>query len=894
MTFKRKLSIAFSSVVLLTVIVALTNWWGIGSAIERQNDIFFKIAGVEEQFHFMVRAEQAYRSTEQISHAKEVYTIIENLKIIIQTAIPAEASLGQHEAIDNVMFALENYERNFSMHNSSIVDTQTMKSRILKESQKLLRMVEDLIGPENRTLQESKSSNLEIKKATIATRISYLTIKALLAEKNYILTGQIDAEQAVTTAISEIQHQTNRLKQISSESTGDLQAFRISKVTNIYSDIFNKFVSEQKKMTGSAIKMQNAQDYFSASLASFLQYQKNITSEKMASLQVLSFLISVLAIVIGIIAVVVLSNLITGPVNALKVSARNIVDGNLDTYVSISSNDDIGELGLLFNEMTSQLKKSFREINEYQDHLEELVKSRTEKLEAEIIDHQQTEEALRESSERLTNIITQSPMGIVIWDNDFRAKEWNASCEKIFGYLREDVLNKSGMTIVAEEDQQRISNLFDSLKNKKTVRNRNRNITKSGKKITCEWYNTPLTDHKDNVIGILSLVEDVTDQIHLEKELLKIIKLESTGVLAGGIAHDFNNILTAILGNINLSLLDTSLEPPTRKRLMAAEKASLRAQTLTQQLLTFSKGGEPVKEQTSIVEVIRDSADFVLHGSSTSCKYYISDDLWLIDADKGQISQVIQNIVLNASQSMPGGGQISITCENIDRTKIQEDLLSTNTDYIKITISDNGVGIPERTLEKIFDPYFSTKTEGSGLGLAITLSIVRKHKGHISAESIPDEGTTFTIFLPADSKLMATTLAEKTTTISSTVNATILIMDDEDMVLNVVSSMIGALGYETLLSKNGDECIELYSQLMKQGNPPDLIIMDLTIPGGKGGEETTKELLQIDPNVQVVVSSGYSNDPIMASFKEYGFCAAISKPYVMDDLSQVITKTLAA
>lgn len=893
MTFKRKLSIAFSSVVLLTVIVALTNWWGISSAIENQNDVFFKIAGVEEQLHFMVREEHAYRSTEQISHSKEVYTIIENLKVIIQTAVPGEASLGQHQAISNVMYALENYERNFSMHNSSIVDTQTMKSRILKESRKLLRMVENLIGPSNKTLQENTSPNIETQKVTIAAQISFLTSKALLAEKNYILTGQIDEQEAVTTAISEIQHQANRLEQISNESTGKLQAFRISKVTKIYSDIFHKFVSEQKKMTESALKMQKAQDYFSSSLTSFLQYQKNITSEKMASLQVLSFLISVLAIVIGTIAVVVLSNLITRPVNALKVSARQVVKGNLDTYVDVSSNDDIGELGLLFNEMTSQLKKSFREIREYQDHLEELVKTRTEKLEAEITDHQQTEEALRESSERLTNIITQSPMGIVIWGNDFRVKEWNASCETIFGYRREDILDKSGITIVAKEDKSRISQLFEFFKDKKNIRNRNRNITKSGKEITCEWYNTPLTDHKNNVIGILSLVEDVTDQIQLEKELLKIMKLESTGVLAGGIAHDFNNILTAILGNINLSLLDNSLEPLTRKRLVAAEKASLRAQTLTQQLLTFSKGGEPVKEQTSIGEVIQDSADFVLHGSSTSCKYNISDTLWLIDADKGQISQVIQNIVLNASQSMPGGGQVSITCENIDRTDIQKDLLSTDTDYIKITISDSGIGIPERTLEKIFDPYFSTKTKGSGLGLAITLSIVRKHKGHISAKSVPDEGTTFTIFLPADSALKPARLTEKTVARSSATNATILIMDDEDMVLNVVSSMISALGHNTLLSKSGDECIELYTDLMKKGHPPDLIIMDLTIPGGKGGEEAARELLQINPNIQIVVSSGYSNDPIMASYKKYGFCAAISKPYVMDDLSQVITKILA-
>ena len=483
-------------------------------------------------------------------------------------------------------------------------------------------------------------------------------------------------------------------------------------------------------------------------------------------------------------------------------------------------------------------------------------------------------------------------MGIVIFDRDFSVISWNPSCEKIFGYSRSAIMGQTALKLMAKEVYVEVREIFSTMeKTGQAIRNRNENITSKGRTIICDWYNTPLTDSENQVIGMLCLVENVTEQIHVEKELLKIKKLESTGVLAGGIAHDFNNILTAILGNINLSLLDTNLQPGTRALLSAAEKASLRAQTLTQQLLTFAKGGEPVLAKTSLAEVIVDSADFVLHGSSTSVQYNIPEDLWMVEADRGQISQVIQNIVLNSSQAMPGGGFIEITCKNFPREDIEENLLSNSSDYVKITISDNGVGVPSHVLDKIFDPYFSTKKEGSGLGLAITLSIVNKHHGHISVQSEPDSGSVFTIYLPATKTL---SLPDQPTSrpVETVVKARILLMDDDEMILHVAGSMLTALGHEVIQSKDGDECIHLYKELCAAGTPPDLVIMDLTIPGGKGGEETMNDLRQINPQVKVIVSSGYSNDPIMASFTKYGFSAAISKPYIMQDLADVIDQTL--
>lgn len=550
------------------------------------------------------------------------------------------------------------------------------------------------------------------------------------------------------------------------------------------------------------------------------------------------------------------------------------------------------KLEMFFRQMPKRLKEGLCHTEKYRDRLEELVRERTENLEQEITERQNTEEALRASSERLANIVDQSPMGIVIFDHDFKIREWNPSCEKIFGYSRPEILGGVVRKIVPEDARTHVDNVLKTLmKTRQSIRNKNKNITKDGRTIVCEWYNTPLTDSADQVIGMLSLVENVTERIRFEKELLKIKKLESTGVLAGGIAHDFNNILTAILGNINLSLLDPTLHVKTKELLIAAEKASIRAQTLTQQLLTFAKGGEPVKEHTSLVEIIRDSADFVLHGSATSCRYHFPDNLWLIEADKGQISQVIQNIVLNASQSMPGGGIINIACENIARETPQDNLLSHDSDYVKITIADSGVGIPPQVIEKIFDPYFSTKKEGSGLGLAITLSIVNKHQGHISVISEPGARTVFTIYLPANSNLQALETTQQLPK-TPTSAARILVMDDEEMVLDVAGSMLTTLGHQVIFARNGDDCIRIYQEETAAGSSPDLVIMDLTIPGGKGGEETIRELLQINPKIKVVVSSGYSNDPIMSSYEKYGFRAAISKPYFMNELSGIIEKTL--
>lgn len=386
---------------------------------------------------------------------------------------------------------------------------------------------------------------------------------------------------------------------------------------------------------------------------------------------------------------------------------------------------------------------------------------------------------------------------------------------------------------------------------------------------------------------------DISGQKCAEDDRLKLQKLESTGILAGGIAHDFNNILAAILGNVNLALLDSQLNPETQKLLEEAEKASLRAKSLTQQLLTFSKGGEPIKETASLKEVVQDSTEFVLHGEKSVSKFEIPGDLWLVDIDKGQISQVVQNIILNANQAMPDGGTIEIRCENHIQSESASTIALKAGNYIKLTIKDCGAGIPANMIGRIFDPYFSTKQKGSGLGLAITHSIIKKHDGYIDVESTPEKGSIITIFLPASEQIPIESTKEQPID-TGTAKARIMIMEDEEQVRNMSQAMLTSMGHDTVLAKDGKEALALYKQAMKSGSPVDLTIMDLTIPGGMGGKEAVKKVLSLNPKAKVIVSSGYSTDPIMSSPQEYGFCGTLVKPYQRKELARVINEVLAA
>lgn len=374
-----------------------------------------------------------------------------------------------------------------------------------------------------------------------------------------------------------------------------------------------------------------------------------------------------------------------------------------------------------------------------------------------------------------------------------------------------------------------------------------------------------------------------------EEELLKSRRLESIGILAGGIAHDFNNLLTAILGNISLAKVFVDRGEKVFTRLDEAEKASLRAKDLTQQLLTFSKGGAPIKRTASITELLIDSASFALSGSNVKCEFSLPDDLRPAEIDEGQISQVINNVIINADHAMTEGGLIRVQAQNVS-IRPGDPLPLKEGDYVKIAITDQGTGISEEHLPKIFDPYFTTKPKGNGLGLTTSYSIVKRHEGLITVESTLGKGTTFYIYLPASERKIN---AEKGSTEGPVRGSgRVLVMDDEEIIREVAGKMLTHLGYDVDYAVDGAEAVDLFINARTEGRPFDTVLIDLTIPGGMGGKEAIQKLHEADPMVRAIVSSGYSHGPIMSEYRKFGFCGVVAKPYRIEELSRAVHEAI--
>ncbi|MCK4274041.1 MAG: PAS domain S-box protein [Dehalococcoidales bacterium] len=372
----------------------------------------------------------------------------------------------------------------------------------------------------------------------------------------------------------------------------------------------------------------------------------------------------------------------------------------------------------------------------------------------------------------------------------------------------------------------------------------------------------------------------------LEQERLRSAKLESISTLAGGIAHDFNNLLTGIMGNIGLARTYAGLPKKASVTLDEAEKAAVRAKDLTQQLLTFARGGKPVKKTVNINELVKESATFAMRGSAARLELSLPDDLWPVEIDEGQINQVIHNLVINADEAMPAGGTLKISGTNSVLKEVSALPLPKGR-YVRIDIQDTGVGIYKEHLQRLFEPYFTTKKKGSGLGLPTAYSIIKNHGGYITAESTQNKGSTFYIYLPASSK-PARTKKEPKPGSPTQAGGRILVMDDEEVIRKMLNNMLSLAGYKAELTSDGDEALEKYSRALESGDPFDAVIMDLTIPGGMGGKEAIKKLLEIDPGASVVVSSGYATDPIMSEYKKYGFSAVIAKPYSVKQLEETL------
>ncbi|MBI5249817.1 MAG: response regulator [Desulfomonile tiedjei] len=568
----------------------------------------------------------------------------------------------------------------------------------------------------------------------------------------------------------------------------------------------------------------------------------------------------------------------------IKSSRYQILNLLLSTY------QDAVEQNRILREMRTKLVM----VNE---ELQKLVAERTDALKQEIEERKRTEEALASEKERLSVTLRTILDGVITTNTEGEIILMNRAAEEFTGWPQVEAMGRPITSVcnlikteTRESGETVVANILKSgglfgVGDEITL------VSRGGTERIVAVSGTPILDQINRIIGVILVFRDITESKRIEEELVKAQKLESLGVLAGGIAHDFNNLLTAILGNVSLAKMYSTPGDRAVQRLDEAEKASLRAKDLTQQLLTFAKGGAPVKKTVSISDVLKDSAKFALRGSNIRCRFKIADDLCSLEVDEGQIGQVVHNLIINAYQAMPDGGTIEVRAEN-STIWPEQDMNTTLSSgrYVKISVADEGHGIQPEILPKIFDPYFSTKKRGSGLGLATSYSILKNHDGMITVESEVGLGSTFHIFLPVSTKREPKNEQVKVRPIQG--NGKILVMDDEEMLRNFVGELLDLLGYEVKFAADGQETLEVYRTAKRDGSPFDCVLMDLTIPGGMGGREAIQRLLEIDPCVKAVVSSGYSDDPVMADFRKYGFCGVVAKPYDAEKLSEVLHRVI--
>lgn len=506
------------------------------------------------------------------------------------------------------------------------------------------------------------------------------------------------------------------------------------------------------------------------------------------------------------------------------------------------------------------------------------------------------ETRLRDEKERLAVTLRSIGDGVIVTGTDAKILLMNRVAEELTGWSSEQAAGRPFCEVFdvrlnqsAEHCESMVALVLttDAIV---TLPGNTTLLRRDGTAFAIEDSAAPIHDRDSQIIGVVLVFRDVTGKRRLEEEAAKAEKVRALGVLAGGIAHDFNNLLTGVMGNVSLARAQLAPGERAQVRLEQAEAATQRAAELAAQLLAFSKGGAPVRGVADLGAVLEESARFALSGTNVKARFRIDPGTWPASVDAGQVSQVFNNLAINASQAMPRGGTVEFSVVNAIVAAGEVPALASG-DYLLVTVRDDGPGIASENLPKIFDPYFTTKAGGSGLGLTSAYWIVMRHGGRIDVESNPDMGTTFRIWLPA-ARGAAAPSAPPVEAAAADGHGAILVMDDEAAVREVAAEILRTLGYEPFLTRDGREALAAYRRMLAKGRPFRAVVMDLTIPGGMGGRETVAELLALDPGARAIVSSGYSNDPTMAEYRRHGFRGVIVKPYSAKTFAKVLREVL--
>lgn len=507
------------------------------------------------------------------------------------------------------------------------------------------------------------------------------------------------------------------------------------------------------------------------------------------------------------------------------------------------------------------------------------------------------QESLASERERLWVTLRSIGDGVITTDTSGRVTLLNPVAEALCGWSLAEALGRplhEVFPIVSGSTAEPCADPVAQVLRTNTVVELSHNtvlIHRDGGRRAIADSGAPIRDAAGRITGVVLVFRDVTEKQRTEEALLRARQLESIGVLAGGIAHDFNNILTALFGNVSLIRLHTPPQSPVLSLLDQVDQAFYRARDLTQQLLTFAKGGAPIKRAGSFRDLVEETTRFLLHGTNAAVEFQWPDDFWVAEFDPGQMSQAVSNIILNAVQAMPGGGLIRITGFNVPRGREEMPLLKDGP-YVRVSIKDQGPGIPEADRERVFHPYFSTKDSGTGLGLATTYSVLQRHGGQVAVGGDVGGGAVFDMYLPATHQGVVP--SPQAGQMADPGSGYIVVMDDEEPVRKVCREILGHLGYQVEAVADGAALVALYAERVGQGRRPDAVIVDLTIPGGMDGREAAQQVLALDPHACLLVSSGYCTDPVVSDYKSYGFAGVVTKPYDIPEMAATLARVTRA
>lgn len=591
--------------------------------------------------------------------------------------------------------------------------------------------------------------------------------------------------------------------------------------------------------------------------------------------------LTLLSVAVGVVIALGFSRQISRPLSQLATAANDLCQGYWDTLLPETKyEDEVRELTGAFGTMCRQLKLAH----------EDLLK-KVEDLHA-------SEKRQIEEKERLVVTLRSIGEAVLAADLSGRVDVANTKAAELFGTTAEAITGRSVTEFLSLYNQtlgEPMGDPVELVKNageKVPLGHHELLLMRKGKEpLQVEVALSPIRDEKSRIFGVVIVIRDVTAYRKMLLERNRVEKLQSLGVLAGGIAHDFNNLISVVMGDLSL-LTEQSVSLEEARRIAGhALQATERARNLTGQLLTFSKGGAPIRKTASLRDLLTETADFALHGTKCTCEVKVQPRLWLASIDPEQIHQVFHNLTINAVQSMPHGGTLEIVLENVELADQQCPPLPEGK-YIRVQVKDEGEGISNEDLPSIFDPYFTTKATGHGLGLSTVYSIVQAHGGLVQVKS-DSTGTTFTVYLPASPEGSVTPVSPPRQSASPLPKMRILVLDDDPAIRMTSSRLLKHIGHEVVPVACGKEAVRLYQEALDAKQPFELVILDLTLPGGKSGAAVLEDLKEVDPEVVAIVSSGYSQDPVMAHFSEYGFQGMIQKPYTLRELQACLDRVMA-